>query len=91
MTSQFNVSIGTFQKKLYTSVIEEVVEAVQESFNDEGVDHSVLMELKKMWENKLAASKVLEPLPDTAETNLCNQLTRSKGKILKPKTAHLIS
>ena len=50
--------------------------------NDEGVDDSVLMKLKKTWDNKLAASKVLEPiLSDTAEVNISNQLTRCKRRI----------
>lgn len=46
--------------KLYQSVIEDVINNVREAFMDEGVDESVLAELKNIWQSKLKASKVLE-------------------------------
>jgi len=52
--------------KLYQTVIEDVINSVREAFIDEGVDESVLNELKNIWQSKLTASKVLEsdtPLP----------------------------
>uniref|UniRef100_A0A1B6KTK8 Transcription initiation factor IIA subunit 1 n=1 Tax=Graphocephala atropunctata TaxID=36148 RepID=A0A1B6KTK8_9HEMI len=52
--------------KLYTSVIEDVISGVRESFLDEGVDEQVLQELKQIWESKLLSSKALEQ-PDPPE------------------------
>ena len=54
--------------------MEEVVTDVRDAFLDEGVDEAVLQEMKQIWENKLAASKVIEPLADPAETLLQNKL-----------------
>ena len=45
---------------LYTSVINDVVQQVRESFLDEAVDESVLQELKTIWTAKLEASKTVE-------------------------------
>lgn len=52
--------------KLYSSVIEDVINGVRESFLDEGVDEQVLQELKQIWEGKLMSNKALEQ-PDPPE------------------------
>jgi transcription initiation factor TFIIA large subunit len=46
--------------KLYQSVIEDVINNVREAFMDEGVDESVLTELKQIWQHKLTQSKVID-------------------------------
>ncbi|XP_022241397.1 transcription initiation factor IIA subunit 1-like isoform X2 [Limulus polyphemus] len=46
--------------KLYTGVIEDVINNVREAFLDEGVDEQILVELKQTWEKKLAESKAME-------------------------------
>jgi transcription initiation factor TFIIA large subunit len=46
---------------LYHSVINDVITSVRDSFLDEAVDENVLQELKTLWENKLTASKTIEP------------------------------
>jgi len=46
--------------KLYQSVIDDVINNVREAFMDEGIDESVLSELKNIWQTKLTASKVME-------------------------------
>lgn len=57
-------------------MIEDVVNGVREAFLDEGVDEAVLLELKQIWENKLAASKAIEPLTDPAESSLQNKISQ---------------
>merc|ERR1712071_205780 len=64
--------------KLYRGVMEEVVSHVRDAFLDEGVDEAVLQELKQIWENKLGASKVIDPITDPAETSLQNRLQQSQ-------------
>lgn len=64
--------------KLYRGVIEDVINGVREAFNDEGVDEAVLLELKQIWENKLAASKAIDPIPDPAEASLQNKIQQNQ-------------
>ncbi|CAK6440283.1 unnamed protein product [Pipistrellus nathusii] len=44
----------------YRSVIEDVINEVRDIFLDEGVDQHVLMELKTLWEDKLAQSRAVD-------------------------------
>jgi len=46
--------------KLYSGVINEVIDQVRDSFLDEGIDESVLSDLKMLWKRKLEESKALE-------------------------------
>ena len=55
---------------LYHSVINDVVSSVRDSFLDESVDENVLQELKTLWENKLAASKTIDPPARSSEALL---------------------
>ena len=55
---------GTVVGKLYTSVIEDVIANVRESFLDESVDESVLSELKQLWESKLVATRAVDSARD---------------------------
>ncbi|KAK2148154.1 hypothetical protein LSH36_512g02045 [Paralvinella palmiformis] len=62
--------------KLYRSVIDDVINNVREAFLDDGVDEQVLLELKKLWEDKLIQSKVLEtekPMPHILNINAAGQ------------------
>lgn len=45
-------------------MIEDVVTNVRDAFLDEGVDESVLQEMKQIWTNRLMASKAVEVLPE---------------------------
>ena len=45
---------------LYTSVINDVIASIRESFLDEAVDEQVLQELKNLWEVKLAHSMTVD-------------------------------
>lgn len=56
-----------FQLKLYTTVIDDVIHSVSDSFLDEGVDEQVLQELKQMWTTKMLASKAVEQQPERVE------------------------
>jgi len=47
-------------KKVYQSVIDEVITNVREAFLDEGYDEQILQELKQMWEAKLSASRAVQ-------------------------------
>ena len=44
----------------YMKVMDEVCNTVRDTFLDEGVEISVLQELRRLWENKVYQSKVLE-------------------------------
>ncbi|XP_062980812.1 TFIIA-alpha and beta-like factor [Elgaria multicarinata webbii] len=46
--------------KFYKSVIDDVIECVQDVFVEEGVDEQVLKELKRRWEAKVMQSKATE-------------------------------
>ncbi|NXL87061.1 TF2AY factor, partial [Alectura lathami] len=46
--------------KFYKSVIEDVIESIQEIFAEEGVDKQVLKDLKELWETKVKQSKATE-------------------------------
>uniref|UniRef100_A0A915IVE1 Transcription initiation factor IIA subunit 1 n=1 Tax=Romanomermis culicivorax TaxID=13658 RepID=A0A915IVE1_ROMCU len=46
---------------LYKNVIDDVIRNVKEAFNDEGVDEAIIKELKELWEQKLTATKAIEP------------------------------
>ena len=41
-------------------MINEVIDSVRDSFLDEGIDESVLSDLKMLWKRKLEESKALE-------------------------------
>lgn len=56
-----------FQLKLYTTVIDDVIHSVSDSFLDEGVDEQVLQELKQMWTTKMLASKAVEQPPERVD------------------------
>lgn len=47
-------------KKIYLTVIDEVLSNVREAFLDEGYDEQLLQELKNMWVSKLNASRALQ-------------------------------
>ncbi|KAL4237333.1 Transcription initiation factor IIA subunit 1 [Mactra antiquata] len=55
------MSAPNYARKVYLSVVEDVLTNVRESFLDEGVDEQVLQELKQLWESKLTASRALDP------------------------------
>lgn len=55
------VMMNCLQKKLYQTVIDDVMAGVREAFLDEGVDEQVLQELKMLWESKLLATRAVEP------------------------------
>lgn len=55
------MSAPNFARKLYFSVVEDVISNVREAFLDEGVDEQVLQELKQLWENKLSSSRAVDP------------------------------
>ncbi|XP_059481072.1 transcription initiation factor IIA subunit 1 [Neocloeon triangulifer] len=57
----------TSVKRLYQSVIDDVILNIKDTFLDEGVDEQVLTELKQMWETKLSSLRALEPLPEPPE------------------------
>ncbi|CAG0915010.1 unnamed protein product [Notodromas monacha] len=61
--------------KLYKSVIDDVISRTRDIFLDEGIDEQVLVELRSLWEQKLAQTKAVldEPLehdskPDVKST-----------------------
>lgn len=55
-------------RKVYNTVVEDVIANVREAFLDEGVDEQILQELKHLWETKLSQSRALEPL--VSETDI---------------------
>lgn len=65
-------------KKIYLTVIDEVLTNVREAFLDEGYDEQLLQELKQLWENKLNASRAVQTADDSANTN-GNSTTAGSG------------
>jgi len=43
---------------IYSGVIKDVIANVRKDFEDSGIDESVLMELERIWENKIKSAKV---------------------------------
>jgi len=58
--------------------MEDVVSGMKDAFYDEGVDDQVLTELKQLWENKLTASKAIDPVLDQAELSIQNRVQKSE-------------
>ena len=56
-------------KKIYQTVIEEVITNIREAFLDEGYDEQLLQELKQMWEAKLNASRAVQPNDDVPSSS----------------------
>merc|ERR1719433_902919 len=63
---------------LYHSVINDVVSSVRDSFLDESVDENVLQELKTLWENKLTASKTIDPPARASEALLDARMSAAR-------------
>uniref|UniRef100_G1PZQ5 General transcription factor IIA subunit 1 n=1 Tax=Myotis lucifugus TaxID=59463 RepID=G1PZQ5_MYOLU len=63
MANLANTNTVSKVSKLYSSVIEDVINDVRDIFLDDGVDEQVLMELKTLWENKLMQSRALDRCP----------------------------
>ncbi|XP_036305392.1 transcription initiation factor IIA subunit 1-like [Pipistrellus kuhlii] len=53
-------AITNSMPNFYRSVIEDVIDEVRDIFLEEGVDKQVLMELKTLWEDKLAQSRAVD-------------------------------
>jgi len=47
-------------RTVYQTVVDDVINGVREAFLDEGMDESILLELKQLWENKLHQSKAVD-------------------------------
>lgn len=73
-------------KKIYLTVIDEVLSNVRESFLDEGYDEQLLLELKNMWEAKLNASRALQAVGDDSATSTSTHKTPAINKL--PVTGH---
>lgn len=72
-------------RKVYNTVVEDVIANVREAFLDEGVDEQVLQELRHLWDTKLNQSRALEPQVSEAE-----QLLQGGNipYIMQAQTAH---
>ncbi|XP_074647030.1 transcription initiation factor IIA subunit 1-like isoform X4 [Tubulanus polymorphus] len=68
-------------QRLYGSVVGDVINNVREAFLDEGVDEQVLLELKQLWESKLAQSKAVESGPSANEKLMQTYAQAQKGPI----------
>lgn len=55
-----NASITTVQF-VYKRVIDETIKNSRESFLNEGIEESVLQELRTLWESKVSATRAVEP------------------------------
>lgn len=71
-------------KKIYLTVIDEVLSNVREAVLDEGYDEQLLSELKNMWESKLNASRALQAADDSG-ANMNDAATRAPLRL--PTTA----
>nr|KAG5693957.1 hypothetical protein BaRGS_008226 [Batillaria attramentaria] len=69
--------------QLYKTVVDDVITNVKEAFLDEGVDEQVLQELRHLWENKLQASKALDPVSERPEGQMA---TPAMGILLQQQS-----
>ncbi|NXI64102.1 TF2AY factor, partial [Anseranas semipalmata] len=78
--------------KLYKSVIEDVIEGVQELFAEEGVDEQVLKDLKQLWETKVMQSKATEGFfrHSHHSPQFTLQLPHSFHRVLQASAASLV-
>ncbi|XP_076141910.1 TFIIA-alpha and beta-like factor [Alosa pseudoharengus] len=78
--------------KLYLSVIDDVIENVRETFLDEGVEESVLNELRQLWVSKVMQSKAVEGFrKDTINpSNFVLQLPANYTQTLQKQSASII-
>lgn len=83
-------------KKIYQTVIDEVLENIREAFLDEGYDETVLHELKQMWETKLNASRAIQTAEEAAKSSdtssnlrlpVAHKETRGSGASVASSTA----
>lgn len=66
-------------KKIYQTVIDEVLTNIREAFLDEGYDEQLLQELKQMWESKLNASRAIQSNDDTSQETSTTTTSSSSG------------
>nr|XP_031322839.1 stonin-1 isoform X2 [Camelus dromedarius] len=80
------------QPKLYSSVIEDVIERVRDLFAEEGVEEQVLKDLKQLWETKVLQSKATEDFfRNSVHSPLITfQLPHSLHQTLQSSTASLV-
>ncbi|CAG7835432.1 unnamed protein product [Allacma fusca] len=64
-------------KRLYASVMEDVIDDVQEAFLDEGIDNNVLLELRDLWQSKMLAMDAIDPKD-------CSTTSRYLFEVRKP-------
>ncbi|NWH36839.1 TF2AY factor, partial [Chloropsis hardwickii] len=80
--------------ELYKSIIEDVIEGVQELFAEEGVEEQVLKDLKQLWETKVTQSKATEGFfkhsPCSPRFSLQLQLPHSSHSILQTSAASYV-
>lgn len=62
--------------KTYQDVIGDVIQNVREHFLEDGVDETVLQELKSLWETKLAATKAVEEVKEVDKIIAVNNKTQ---------------
>lgn len=82
-------AVGTGEnnvKKIYLTVIDEVLSNVREPFLDEGYDEQLLQELKNMWVSKLNASRALQAPDDTTNESSSHRLPATTKDTTNIKT-----
>ncbi|CAG9561128.1 unnamed protein product [Danaus chrysippus] len=86
MTNQLSVL------KLYNAVVDDVIAGVRDCFLDDGVDETVLQELKQLWKTKLTASGAMDPPHPDPPTMppppvLLQNFPKANGGSILPKRA----
>ncbi|KAM9297229.1 TFIIA-alpha and beta-like factor [Morus bassanus] len=78
--------------KLYTSIIEDVIEGVRELFAEEGLEEQVLKDLKQLWETKVMQSKATEGFfrHSHHSSQFTLQLPRNIHHVLQASAASLV-
>lgn len=75
-------------KKIYQTVIDEVIDNIREAFLDEGHDESLLQDLKQMWETKLNSSRAVQNGDEHTEQSMRlpthKEQAKSMGQEIKP-------
>ena len=66
-------------EKFYFSVIEDVIKEVKENFISEGLDESLVVQLKKIWKSKIIEDTLaITAVRESLQTSFLNQLTDVK-------------
>lgn len=76
--------------RIYQEVIDDVIAGVRELFLEEGIDETVLQDLKHAWETKLLNSKAVQNEPEEKTKKQEHVASNGYPKLVNPQSSQLI-